>query len=257
MGENLRVRTAPGQRSATVQRRVDDGLFGTGIGAKWVDLPVEAGWASDDLGRRYIAIDRRGLKQAIGRDAADAALAGNSSAVAKPPTKDEPDERDEPGPGHNSESFDEKLTPDPHNKDPRPPLDPALSVLPAKDGADKPRIAEGDDIKVPLAHETGDSYNSYSAFRWKHKSAGPGYEWHHIVSQHAENVKRFGVERIHNTNNIVRLPKWLHDKISHFHSTKQWFSGDLTVRKWLERQSFEEQAAYGRNLIERFRKDSK
>lgn len=82
--ENLRVRTAPGQRSATVQLRVEHGLFGTGIGAKWIDLPVGAAWASDDLTRRrYIAIDRRGLEQAIGRDAADAALGGNGIAKAE------------------------------------------------------------------------------------------------------------------------------------------------------------------------------
>jgi hypothetical protein len=88
MGENLRVRTAPGQRSATVQRRVDDGLFSTGIGAKWVDLPVGAEWARDEqTGRRYIAIDRRELAAAIGRDAADAALGENGSAMVRPPSK--------------------------------------------------------------------------------------------------------------------------------------------------------------------------
>jgi hypothetical protein len=98
MGESLRVRTAPGQRSATVQRRVDDGLFGPGIGAKWIDLPVGAEWAYDEqTRRRYIAIDRRGLEQAIGRAAADAAL-GSGIAMARPPSKDDPGERDTPGP---------------------------------------------------------------------------------------------------------------------------------------------------------------
>ncbi|CAN5585937.1 hypothetical protein BH10PSE6_BH10PSE6_42130 [soil metagenome] len=89
IGEKLRVRTAPGQRSATVQLRVDDGLFATGIAAKWIDLPVGAAWANDDLTRRrYIAIDRHGLEQAIGRDAADAALGGNGIAEARRPSKD-------------------------------------------------------------------------------------------------------------------------------------------------------------------------
>jgi hypothetical protein len=113
MGENLRVRTAPGQRSATVQRRIDDGLFGTGVGAKWTDLPVRAEWAYDEqTRRRYIAIDRHGLEQAIGRAAADAALGGSGIAMARPPSKDDPGERDTPGPGHNSESFNEKLPPE-------------------------------------------------------------------------------------------------------------------------------------------------
>ena len=98
MGENLRVRTAPGQRSATVQRRVGDGLFGTGIGAKWVDLPVGAEWAYDEQrGRRYVAIDRRGLEDAIGRDAADAGLDENGSAMVRPPSKDGGRRRSEDG----------------------------------------------------------------------------------------------------------------------------------------------------------------
>jgi hypothetical protein len=139
MGENLRVRTAPGQRSATVQRRVDDGLFGTGIGAKWVDLPVRAEWASDDLGRRYIAIDRRELENAIGRDATDATLGDNSIAMAKPPMNDEGGERREPGPGHNSEPFGEAPPPGPPEPpesgdgDPRSPRNPTPLVLAAID----------------------------------------------------------------------------------------------------------------------------
>jgi len=70
-----------------VQWRVDDGLRGTGIAATWVDLPVGAEWTSDErTGRRYIAIDRLGLEQAIGRDAADATLGGNGIAEARRPS---------------------------------------------------------------------------------------------------------------------------------------------------------------------------
>jgi hypothetical protein len=97
IGENLRVRTAPGQRSATVQLRVEQGFFGTGISEKWIDLPVGAEWANDEqTGRRYIALDQHGLENVIGRDAADAAL-GNGIAMARPPKEDEEDEwGDEP-----------------------------------------------------------------------------------------------------------------------------------------------------------------
>jgi hypothetical protein len=101
--------------------------------------------------------------------------------MAKPPSKDEPGERDEPGPGHNSEAFKEKLTPESRDNDPKPPLNPAPLVLPAVEGTERSRIIEGEDIKVPLANEAGDGYGSYGAFKWKYKSARAGYEWHHIV----------------------------------------------------------------------------
>ena len=88
IGKNLRVRTAPGQRTATVQLRVDDGLFDTGVGARWIDLPVGAAWEDDDrTGRRYIGVDQLGLETVIGRDAANAALGFGGIAMAKPPPR--------------------------------------------------------------------------------------------------------------------------------------------------------------------------
>jgi hypothetical protein len=93
INENLRVRTPPGQ-DAKLELRVDNGLFG--IGAKWVDLQVGAAWAYDRC-RRYVAIDRLGLEQAIGRDAADAALGGNGIAWAKRPSKDDGRRRSKDG----------------------------------------------------------------------------------------------------------------------------------------------------------------
>lgn len=50
-----------------------------------MDLPVGAAWGYDK-GRRYVAIDRSGLEQAIGRDAADAALGGGGIAEARRPS---------------------------------------------------------------------------------------------------------------------------------------------------------------------------
>src|SRR6201999_2764849 len=42
IGDGLRVRINPDERAVRVERRVDKGLFGTGIGAKWQELPVNA-----------------------------------------------------------------------------------------------------------------------------------------------------------------------------------------------------------------------
>ena len=248
-GKNLRVRTAPAQRTATVQLRVDSGLFGTGVGARWIDLPVGAAWENDDrTGRRYIGVDRLGLETVIGRDAATAALGVNGIAMAKPTSNDGSGERKEPGPGHNSESFGEKLTPEPRDDDPKPPLNPAPLVLP---GNETPWSIEREDIRVPLASETGEGFASFDLFKKSQKNAGPGYDWHHIVSQHEENIARFGAKNIHNTNNLVRIPKQIHWIINAEYASKPFWLKGATVREWLLKQSFDEQAAFGREAIKR------
>ncbi len=86
----------------------------------------------------------------------------------------------------------------------------------------------------------------------------PGYAWHHIVEQHAYTLGKFDPEVIHNTNNIVLLPAELHNRISGHYSSKSRFSEDGSrVRDWIRQKSFEEQAAYGREVIEKLRRESK
>jgi hypothetical protein len=91
--DDLRVRTAPGQRSAIVERRVDKGVFGSGIGAKWEAVPVDAQWASDPAGRRVIAIDPEGLRHVLGPEAAAAITHANGIAMAVPPDREDDDDR--------------------------------------------------------------------------------------------------------------------------------------------------------------------
>jgi hypothetical protein len=31
--------------------------------------------------------------------------------------------------------------------------------------------------------------------------------WHHIVEKHSDNLGKFGVEEVHNTKNLIRLPE--------------------------------------------------
>jgi hypothetical protein len=131
--DDLRVRTAPGQRSATVEQRVDNGLLGTGIGAKWKTLPVDAGWSTGPDGRYFIAIDPAGLARVLTPDEMNAVLRTPGIAMTTPPSDRTPDDERRPaGIGHNSESFHEKLQPEaPEPGDPKPPLDPTPLVLPA------------------------------------------------------------------------------------------------------------------------------
>ena len=64
-----------------------------------------------------------------------------------------------------------------------------------------------------------------------------------------------GIERIHNINNMVKLPHGkgsIHAKVTGFYNSKHQFTDGPTVRNWLKTKSFEEQYKYGVNIFKRF-----
>jgi hypothetical protein len=70
------------------------------------------------------------------------------------------------------------------------------------------------------------------------------------------NVKRFGGEALHNTENVIALDKALHTRISAFYSsTREGItrSSRLTVRQWLGTQSYEAQREFGLRAVENIR----
>ncbi len=74
-----------------------------------------------------------------------------------------------------------------------------------------------------------------------------------IVEQRAANLKRFGPEALHNTENVVPLEEGLHVDVSAFYSSKQEFitgSSSLTVRQWLNTRSYEAQRQFGLRALE-------
>lgn len=76
LGDDLRARRPIGQRRVIFERRVDGGLFGTGIGAKWEELPpVDATFGDGLPGRRPVLVDTDQLRGAIGTETADRLLA--------------------------------------------------------------------------------------------------------------------------------------------------------------------------------------
>jgi hypothetical protein len=83
-------------------------------------------------------------------------------------------------------------------------------------------------------------------------SAGKGKEWHHIVEQTPGNLKRFGGEALHNTENVTALNKTLHTNVSRLYSSIRYDitgSSTMTVRQWLSSQSYEAQRAFGLHAI--------
>jgi len=98
---------------------------------------------------------------------------------------------------------------------------------------------------LPNGHR---AWGSYGGFKSAMGKAGPGKEWHHIVEQTKGNVKRFGGEALHNTENITALDKALHTRVSAFYSAikpRITNSNTLTVREWLSTQSYEAQREFG------------
>jgi hypothetical protein len=87
LGDGLRAQSAPGQRSVSIERRVDNGLLGTGVGAKWERLPVEAEVGPGPDGIVGLKINPDQLKAAVGDEAANRVLgnAGGKNDLPPPP----------------------------------------------------------------------------------------------------------------------------------------------------------------------------
>ncbi len=110
-------------------------------------------------------------------------------------------------------------------------------------GAGNP--APGRGKLLPNGHR---AWGSYGGFKSAMGPAGQGKEWHHIVERTPGNVKRFGGEALHNTENVTALGKAIHTRVSAFYSSIQpkiTNSNTLTLRQWLSTQSYEAQREFG------------
>ncbi|WP_456062025.1 SitA5 family polymorphic toxin [Archangium lipolyticum] len=101
------------------------------------------------------------------------------------------------------------------------------------------------------------AWRSHSGITKALGSPGKGNRWHHIVEQHKENIKRFGPEAIHNTENVIPLEEGLHGDVSAFYSSiREGVTGSdkLTVRKWISTQPYEAQRQFGLEAIDKIRR---
>ncbi|AFE05627.1 hypothetical protein COCOR_04095 [Corallococcus coralloides DSM 2259] len=96
------------------------------------------------------------------------------------------------------------------------------------------------------------AWGSFSGFKKAMGPAGTHKEWHHVVEQTPGNVKRFGPQSLHNTDNILPLDKALHIDVSAFYSSirREITGSPLTVRQWLSTQSYAAQRDFGLQAIE-------
>jgi len=93
-------------------------------------------------------------------------------------------------------------------------------------------------------------FSSFRAFKQEFGSAGTGNVWHHIVEQNK--TSQFAPEQIHSTENVIKLPVVIHDRISGYYNSIQPFTGGLRVRQWLNGKSFEYQYRFGLDVMKRF-----
>jgi hypothetical protein len=71
LGDRFRASQPPGQKSVILERRVDDGLLGTGVGAKWEQLPpLDATLRVGQYGLKTLVADADQLRDTLGADAA-------------------------------------------------------------------------------------------------------------------------------------------------------------------------------------------
>jgi len=97
------------------------------------------------------------------------------------------------------------------------------------------------------------AWGSFSGFKKAMGPAGANKEWHHVVEQTPGNVKRFGPQSLHNTENVIPLDKGLHTRGSALYSSIRYDitqSFTQTVRQWLSTQSYATQREFGLLVIE-------
>ena len=76
----------------------------------------------------------------------------------------------------------------------------------------------------------------------------------HIIEQTPSNIAKFGANKIHNINNLIKLPHGkgtIHAQISGFYSSIRRGTS-MRVRDWLKNKNFNEQYQYDIKALERF-----
>jgi hypothetical protein len=119
--DGLRVTLPPGQRYVYAERRVDSGLLGSGIGAKWEKLPIPMEVVEGPRGR-FLRFDLDHIAQVVGTpQEADRILEQLGALMARPPRKAGGDDTNREG-GTGTSPSPNQLPP------PRPPRD-VLALL--------------------------------------------------------------------------------------------------------------------------------
>ena len=106
---------------------------------------------------------------------------------------------------------------------------------------------------TPGGPDWGKGFETFRKLKRYLGSAGEGNEWHHIVEQCQIEKSGFDPTTIHNTENIVSIPKELHRQITgYYNSIDPWVCDSMRVRDWLAGQDFAKQYRFGIETLQRF-----
>jgi hypothetical protein len=110
------------------------------------------------------------------------------------------------------------------------------------------------DLKNLLASTEEKTFSSFEDFKkvgfYKYVGpAGDGYEYHHIVEQGPQNAN-IPQELLQSTQNIVRVPKLLHEEITAEYQRSR-ISGLGSLRSRLSNRPYNEQYSAGLTVLRR------
>jgi len=103
-----------------------------------------------------------------------------------------------------------------------------------------------DALRVNLEDQGFSSPEAFVKDLWEKRfgSAGDGYDYHHIVWKGGANGVNIPAELLHSTENMIRMPRLLHEAINEEYA-KAYKDTGLTLREWLDTQPYEVQRAKG------------
>jgi len=81
--------------------------------------------------------------------------------------------------------------------------------------------------------------------------AGPGSQYHHIVTQGGANEDNIPPEKLHNTDDIVILPTLLHEAVNGEYLKPSPYDPNISIYEWLQTQPYEVQYEEGLKILRR------
>jgi hypothetical protein len=112
-----------------------------------------------------------------------------------------------------------------------------------------------DELKVP-SRNGYEEFSNYDAFYKDQRRvlnkrfgpAGPGQQYHHIVTQGGSNEDNIPPEKLHNTDDIVVLPTLLHEAVNGEYM-KESPDPTLNLYQWLQTQPYDVQREIGLQIL--------
>jgi hypothetical protein len=108
-----------------------------------------------------------------------------------------------------------------------------------------------DALRLSLEDEGFSSFGAFAKDEWADElekrfgRAPTGYDYHHIVEQGGTNAKDFAPDVLNSTENIVKIPKYLHEEINVVYGSPAKEAPTMSLRQWLRGQPYDVQRYWG------------